>query len=187
MSGQQPLHQWIHAEHALARVAGDDEYDGVGGVAEPLVTELDAVDLCEPLSGHHAYASGAAPPGPGKSSSSRDSVSSASVIGTACKASSSCSMVRGPRITAVTLGRLNSQAMATEPGVWPRSAASFSNRSMRVRVSSARLYCANFRRAPDSLIPPNSPLASGLNARKPTPYAWQAGSSSSSTVRLHRL
>src|SRR5262249_27670284 len=51
---------------------------------------------------HHAYASGAGPPGPGKMASSRFVVSASSFSSRTATASSSCWAVRGPMIGAVT-------------------------------------------------------------------------------------
>lgn len=53
---------------------------------------------------HHAYASGASPPGPGQMRSSRASASVSSLIWSARRLPSSCAIVRGPMIGAVTTG-----------------------------------------------------------------------------------
>src|SRR5919197_769579 len=75
---------------------------------------------------YQAYASGAGPPGPGKIRSSARIVRSSSVISSTRSAPSSCSIVRGPMIGAVTTGFASSHARATSAGFSPRSAQSFS-------------------------------------------------------------
>ncbi len=81
---------------------------------------------------YQAHASGPGPPLPtaGNSSSSRANVGPSSSIDNASSGPSSCSMVRGPMIGAVTPGRESSQASATLAGSWPTSAASFSYASI---------------------------------------------------------
>ena len=59
---------------------------------------------------YQAYASGAAPPGPGKIPSSSASTSSVSETSSAPSASSSWAMVRGPTMGAVTTGLCSNQA-----------------------------------------------------------------------------
>ena len=104
------------ASAVVAEPVGEDHRRSIGP-ARSIHVETDRARLdigLDPPSGdlvcwlthrlvHQAYASGAGP-GPGKISSSRRSTSSGRVIVGARSASSSCSMVRGPMMGAVTAG-----------------------------------------------------------------------------------
>src|SRR3954470_7081294 len=121
------LHDEEHGpELELAEDLGDAQEDGallVGECLEPLDGRIPlavhAATLPVPegprgagphgLGGRYqAYASGAGPPGPGKISSRRARASSSSVISSARIEPSSCSIVRGPTIGAVTTGLASS-------------------------------------------------------------------------------
>src|SRR5207245_10593112 len=121
-----------------------------------------------------AQASEAGPPGPGKISSSFVSVSGGIGISSARRDSSSCCVVRGPTIGAVTTGFASSHASATCAGCSPNcsqkpSYASnfawfFSTASCVLEL--ARRPCCTLRNAP-----PSSPPPSGLHGITPSPYA----------------
>src|SRR3954447_26961834 len=185
------LHDEQHGpELELAEHLGDAQEDGTLLVGE----RLEPLDRRVPLAVHaatlpvpgcprgalpcrlaercEAYASGAGPPGPGKIPSRRARASSSSLISIARIEPSSCSIVRGPMIGAVTTGLASNQARPTSAGFSPRSAQNFSYAStLSRRFSSSSLMSSLARRPPSifSRTPPSNPPASGLQGITPIP------------------
>ena len=126
---------------------------------------------------YHAYAFGASPPGPGKISSNFASVSSSSVISVARTALSSCSIVRGPIIGAVTTGLCNNMPARLHRAVRPSHGTGLHTPATYPRFSSTRFTksgllrrpLSTFSKAPPSRPPPADSMESSPSHNADTP------------------